>query len=167
MDTRPKTLDLLLHVMRELRRNYDAGAAELGLTMARARVLTTLAGMEGATQAELDELAPMLDAIKDAKTDQEGAEATFQFHHALSVLSRNTFLPLLYNSIHSYGLHFWSLYRQRYGANRLYQNKLELYRALLDRDAERAQAFTSDMLDSVANGAFSLYSHPDQTSHSV
>ena len=111
--------------------------------------------VERATQAELDELAPMLDAIKDAKTDQEGAEATFQFHHALSVLSRNTFLPLLYNSI------------QRYGANRLYQNKLELYRALLDRDAERAQAFTSDMLDSVANGAFSLYSHPDQTSHSV
>ncbi|WP_151720302.1 MarR family winged helix-turn-helix transcriptional regulator [Gemmobacter serpentinus] len=53
MDSRPKTLDLLLHVMRELRRNYDAGAAELGLTMARARVLTTLAGMEGATQAEL------------------------------------------------------------------------------------------------------------------
>ena len=113
------------------------------------------------------ERAPMLDAIKDAKTDQVGAEATFQFHHALSVLSRNTFLPLLYNSIHSYGLYFWSLYRQRYGANRLYQNKLELYRALLDRDAERAQAFTSDMLDSVANGAFSLYSHPDQTSHSV
>ena len=63
--------------------------------------------VERATQDELDGLAPMLDAIKDAKTDQEGAEATFQFHHALSVLSRNTFLPLLYNSIHSYGLHFW------------------------------------------------------------
>jgi DNA-binding FadR family transcriptional regulator len=94
--------------------------------------------VERATQDELDGLAPMLDAIKDAKTDQEGAEATFQFHHALSVLSRNTFLPLLYNSIHSYGLHFWSLYRQRYGANRLYQNKLELYRALLDRDATTA-----------------------------
>ena len=75
--------------------------------------------VERATQDELDGLAPMLDAIKDAKTDQEGAEATFQFHHALSVLSRNTFLPLLYNSIHTYGLHFWSLYRKRYGANRL------------------------------------------------
>lgn len=118
--------------------------------------------VERATQEELDELAPMLDAIKDAKTDQEGAEAAFQFHHALSVLSRNAFLPLLYNSIHGYGLHFWSLYRKRYGANRLYQNKLELYRALLDRDAERAQAFTSDMLDGVVNGTFSLYSHPDQ-----
>ena len=34
--------------------------------------------VERATQEELDELAPMLDAIKDAKTDQEGAEAAFQ-----------------------------------------------------------------------------------------
>lgn len=118
--------------------------------------------VERATQDELDGLAPMLDAIKDAKTDLEGAEAAFQFHHALSVLSRNTFLPLLYNSIHTYGLHFWSLYRKRYGANRLYQNKLELYRALLDRDAERAQAFTSDMLDGVVNGTFSLYNYPTQ-----
>ena len=42
--------------------------------------------VERATQDELDGLAPMLDAIKDAKNRQEGAEATFQFHHALSVL---------------------------------------------------------------------------------
>ena len=118
--------------------------------------------VERATQEELDGLAPLLDAIKSGRTDEERAEATFQFHHALSVLSRNAFLPLLYNSIHTYGLHFWSLYSRRYGGNRLYQNKLELYCALLDRDAERAQAFTVDMLDSVANGAFSLYSDAQQ-----
>ena len=64
--------------------------------------------VERATQEELDGLAPLLDAIKSGKTDEERAEATFQFHHALSVLSRNAFLPLLYNSIHTYGLHFWS-----------------------------------------------------------
>ena len=38
----------------------------------------------------------------------------------------------------------------------------EVYRALLDRDAERAQAFTSDMLDGVVNGTFSLYNYPTQ-----
>jgi len=66
--------------------------------------------VERATQDELEwACRPCVDAIKDAKTDQEGAEATFQFHHALSVLSRNTFLPLLYNSIHSYGLHYRAL----------------------------------------------------------
>ena len=62
--------------------------------------------VERATQEELDGLAPLLDAIKSGKTDEERAEATFQFHHTLSVLSRNAFLPLLYNSIHTYGLHF-------------------------------------------------------------
>lgn len=73
--------------------------------------------VERATQEELDGLAPLLDAIKSGKTDEERAEATFQFHHTLSVLSRNAFLPLLYNSIHTYGLHFWSLYSRRYGGN--------------------------------------------------
>lgn len=47
------TLDLLLRVIRELRRHYDARASELGLTMSRARVLTTLATMQGSTQAQL------------------------------------------------------------------------------------------------------------------
>ena len=70
------------------------------------------------------------------------------------------FLPLLDQYQPRYLVH--GHIHQRYGANRLYQNKLELYRALLDRDAERAQAFTSDMLDGVVNGTFSLYSHPDQ-----
>ncbi|MBC9248466.1 MarR family transcriptional regulator [Paracoccus sp. 11-3] len=39
--------------MRELRRNYDARAKDMGLTMSRARALTTLAGMEGTTQTAL------------------------------------------------------------------------------------------------------------------
>nr|RDS94763.1 MarR family transcriptional regulator [Cereibacter sphaeroides f. sp. denitrificans] len=47
------TLETLLRVIRELRRGYDRSAADVGLTLSRARVLTTLAGMEGATQAEL------------------------------------------------------------------------------------------------------------------
>ena len=33
--------------------------------------------VERATQAELDELAPMLDAIKDAKTEQEAPRRRF------------------------------------------------------------------------------------------
>lgn len=63
-------LDMLLQLMRELRRNYDARAEEMGLTMSRARALTTLAGMEGATQtalaAKLDIEAPTLKRQIDA-----------------------------------------------------------------------------------------------------
>lgn len=63
-------LDVLLQLMRELRRNYDARAEDMGLTMSRARALTTLAGMEGATQtalaAKLDIETPTLKRQLDA-----------------------------------------------------------------------------------------------------
>ena len=46
-------LDVLLHLMRDLRRSYDRQAQAVGLTRSRARALTMLARHEGATQAEL------------------------------------------------------------------------------------------------------------------
>ena len=46
-------LDTLLHLMRDLRRSYDRRAQDLGLTLSRARALTTLARHDGATQSEL------------------------------------------------------------------------------------------------------------------
>lgn len=49
----PLLLETLLRAMRELRRHYDVSAQEVGLTMSRARVVSALARMEGATQAEL------------------------------------------------------------------------------------------------------------------
>lgn len=45
--------DTLLQLMRLLRRSYDARAEAMGLTLSRARALTTLSRMDGATQAEL------------------------------------------------------------------------------------------------------------------
>ena len=63
-------LDVLLVLMRELRRNYDARAQAMGLTMARARALSTLSIMEGETQAalaaKLDIEAPTLKRQIDA-----------------------------------------------------------------------------------------------------
>ena len=46
-------LDTLLHLMRLLRRSYDARAEAVGLTLSRARALTTLSRMDGVAQADL------------------------------------------------------------------------------------------------------------------
>ncbi|MFC3167431.1 MULTISPECIES: MarR family winged helix-turn-helix transcriptional regulator [Paracoccus] len=46
-------LDTILQLMRVLRRSYDARAEAVGLTLSRARALTTLSRMDGATQADL------------------------------------------------------------------------------------------------------------------
>lgn len=49
----PSLVPALFRLLKELRRNYDAQVRELGLSFARARVLSTLTTREGATQAEL------------------------------------------------------------------------------------------------------------------
>ncbi|WP_295045889.1 MarR family transcriptional regulator [uncultured Paracoccus sp.] len=63
-------LDTLLQVMRLMRRDYDTQAQAVGLTLSRARALTTLSRMDGATQADLaaalDIEAPTLKRQLDA-----------------------------------------------------------------------------------------------------
>ena len=59
--------------MRLLRRSYDARAQAMGLTLSRARALTTLSRMDGATQAELAAAleieAPTLKRQMDGKAE--------------------------------------------------------------------------------------------------
>ncbi|MBY6092767.1 MarR family winged helix-turn-helix transcriptional regulator [Pseudooceanicola sp. 502str34] len=45
--------DALQNVVRAFRRQFDANAREMGLTLSRARLIRTLTLIEGATQAEL------------------------------------------------------------------------------------------------------------------
>lgn len=53
MPQNTRVLEVLLQLMRELRRNYDARAEAVGLTMSRARALTTLVQMEGRPRPRL------------------------------------------------------------------------------------------------------------------
>jgi GntR family transcriptional repressor for pyruvate dehydrogenase complex len=58
------------------------------------------------------------------------------------VLSGNVLLPLMYYSFRSAGVYLWSLYAKQNGIEKLYELKLDFYRALLNRDAEEAQRLT-------------------------
>ena len=99
-----------------------------------------------ATDEELEGLSPYLDTIgnllqKNPDTDAV-AEAVFEFHHELAVLSGNMLLPLLYHSFKPEMLYLWGLYGKFTGCRQLYENKLNLYRALLNRDLEEALRLT-------------------------
>ena len=86
--------------------------------------------------AELEGLAPLLETIRTAASSEEAAERTYDFHHELAVLSGNVLMPLLYHSFHPQGVYLWALYCKRSGIERLYEIKLRLYTALLNRDRE-------------------------------
>ncbi|MGM9588239.1 MAG: FadR/GntR family transcriptional regulator [Candidatus Limivicinus sp.] len=93
---------------------------------------------ERVSTGELEQLSPILDGIRDAKDPEEAAEQTFVFHHELAVLSGNVLMPLLYHSFHPQGVYLWSMYCKRSGIQKLYNIKLQLYSALLNRDVDSA-----------------------------
>ena len=97
---------------------------------------------ERVSTGELEQLSPILDGIRDAKDPEEAAEQTFVFHHELAVLSGNVLMPLLYHSFHPQGVYLWSIYCKRSGIQQLYQIKLRLYSALLNRDVDSAMEQT-------------------------
>ena len=95
---------------------------------------------------ELEQLSPILDSIRDAKSPEEAAEQVFCLHHELAVLSGNVLMPLLYYSFHPQSVYLWSLYCKRSGIQKLYQIKLRLYSALLNRDVDSALEQTRSIM---------------------
>ena len=101
---------------------------------------------ERVNTGELEQLSPILDSIRDAKSPEEAAEQVFCFHHELAVLSGNVLMPLLYYSFHPQRVYLWSLDGKRSGIQKLYQIKLRLYSALLNRDVDSALEQTRSIM---------------------
>ena len=101
---------------------------------------------ERVNTGELEQLSPILDSIRDAKSPEEAAEQVFCLHHELAVLSGNVLMPLLYYSFHPQSVYLWSLYCKRSGIQMLYQIKLRLYSALLNRDVDSALEQTRSIM---------------------
>ena len=66
----------------------------------------------------------------------------FGFAPYLAVISGNILLPLLYHSFKTASIYLWTRYCRETSCRNLYEIKLNLYRALLNRDEAAAIALT-------------------------
>ena len=98
--------------------------------------------IRNATDEELDRLQPILDTLARAVQPQDAAEATYHFHHELAVISGNMLLPLLYHSFKAASICLWTRFCREQSCTKLYEIKLQLYRALLNRDTKEALRLT-------------------------
>lgn len=94
--------------------------------------------IRNATEQQLADFAPYLEAIKTAKTREKCAEAVFTFHQELAVLSGNMLLPMLYHSCKEESLYLWHWFIKFRGRQEIYDIKKELYEALVRRDVQTA-----------------------------
>lgn len=103
--------------------------------------------IEKASLTDLEALSPILDELGESTDCEAAAELVFRFHHELAVLSGNVLMPLLYHSFKPQGIYLWSLYCKRSGIQKMYELKLKLYSALLNRDVDKAIEMTHFIMD--------------------
>lgn len=94
--------------------------------------------IQNATDRQLEQFKPFLDAIKGAKTRENCAEAVFSFHQELAILSGNMLLPMLYHSCKAESIYLWHWFIKFRGKQEMYEIKKEVYEALLRRDLAAA-----------------------------
>ena len=147
---RKGTVETLLAIMR-----YNGGilgTRELTSLLQVRRVLEKLCieqVLDNCSDVQLRTLAPLVEAIGSTDREEVCAEAVFRFHHELAVLSGNVLLPLLYHSFKPESVQLWQFYIHRNSIHALYEIKLELYRAILNRDREAATREPGEYPDEV------------------
>ncbi len=142
---RKGTLETLIAIMR-----YNGGRMRAHEVRSLMQIRTPLESLcvelaiENASDADIASLKNDLDAIREASLcDADAtAEATFRFHHELAVLSGNMLMPLLYHSFKVSAIYLWKLYARKHGSHVLYENKAQLYEALVRRDLSAALKVT-------------------------
>ena len=141
---RKGTVETLLAIMR-----YNGGAMRRNevVSLLQVRQSLEILCMEQvilhASDRELEAFSPFLDRIARADDPVKTAEAVFAFHHELAVLSGNMLLPLLYHSFRTESLYLWTICGKHFGCRQLYETKLSLYQALLNRDTVAANLVTA------------------------
>ena len=141
---RKGTVETLLAIMR-----YNGGAMRRNevVSLLQVRQSLEILCMEQvilhASDRELEAFSPFLDRIAGADDPVKTAEAVLAFHHELAVLSGNMLLPLLYHSFRTESLYLWTICGKHFGCRQLYETKLSLYQALLNRDTVAANLITA------------------------
>lgn len=158
---RKGTVETLVAIMR-----YNGGAMRGNEVTSLLQVRSSLERLcmelviQTATDEELAGIAPLLDAIGTAKTPEDTADAVFAFHHELAALSGNMLLPLLYHSFQPESLYLWTISCKKNGQKQLYESKLRLYQALLNRDVQKALLLTQKSIHDPMTELSAYISYP-------
>ena len=161
---RKGTVETLVAIMR-----YNGGAMRNNEVTSLLQVRNSLESLcmelviQNATDRELASVAPLLQAIEEAKLPEDAAVAIYAFHHELAALSGNMLLPLLYHSFKPESLYLWTISFKKEGKQKLCDAKVRLYQALLNRDTQEAIRLTQQRVSAPMTelSAYTAYHKPD------
>ena len=165
---RKGTVETLVAIMR-----YNGGAMRDNEVTSLLQVRNSLETLcmelviQNATDQELASVAPLLHAIEEAKLPEDAADAVYAFHHQLAALSGNMLLPLLYHSFKPESLYLWTISFKKEGKQKLYDAKVRLYQALLNRDTDEAVRLTQQSIHAPMEELSAYTAYHNEKNHSL
>jgi GntR family transcriptional repressor for pyruvate dehydrogenase complex len=100
------------------------------------------------TESKYQKLRTALEKIHEAHDSKEAAEAIFNFHHQIAVMSNNVLLPLMYYSFKEEAEYLWGLSYKHLGIDSLYQEKSRLLEGIRKRDTDSVERQVKETIDS-------------------
>lgn len=152
------TLETFISIM-----NYNGGMlrkSEIKSIIEVRLVLDTLSvelAIPKITDEEIEILRQMLVQLGAAPNPADAAHWSFEFHHELSVISGNTFLPLLFSSSRYPICSLWERYCRMHGIGALYENNLSLFKCLEARNISGAVKSIKQCMQETINGTRQIY----------
>jgi DNA-binding FadR family transcriptional regulator len=155
---RKGTIDTLLTIMK-----YNGGRIrneEIRSIFEVRIALDTLAAklcINRISDEEVQLLLEKLKQIQNAKTVSEATQAAFEFQHEFALSSKNTLIPLIFQSFKAPIFTMWERFCNLYGIQALYESNYRMWTYIRDRNTEGAIAWIQSSLNECISGNRQIY----------
>lgn len=155
---RKGTIDTLLSIMQ-----YNGGRIrneEMRSIFEVRLALDTLAAqlcIKTISDEDIQLLYTIIEKIRTAKSIDEASEAAFEFQHEFALLSKNTLIPLIFQSFRAPIFTMWERFCTLYGIPALYENNYKMWCYIRDHDTEGAVAWLQYSVGECINGIWQIY----------
>ena len=155
---RKGTLDTLMSIMK-----YNGGKIrneEIRSIFEVRTALDTLAArlcIDRITDEEVQSLFRIVEHIRTSQTVPEAIQYAFDFQHEFALLSKNTLIPLIFQSFRAPVFTMWERFCDLYGIETLYESNLTMWTYIRDRDTEGAVNWIEQSMQQCIDGNWKIY----------
>ncbi len=155
---RKGTLDTLMSIMK-----YNGGRIrneEIRSIFEVRTALDTLAArlcIDQITDEEIQTLHDIVEHIRTSEHTSEAIQYAFEFQHEFALISKNTLLPLIFQSFRAPVFTMWERFCDLYGIETLYQSNHTMCTYIRDRDTEGAVRCIDQTMEKCISGDWKIY----------
>lgn len=109
------------------------------------------------TDEDIQFLREIVESIRTADSISAASEAAFEFQHEFALISKNTLIPLIFQSFRAPVFTLWERFITLYGIQFLYYNNYTTWTYIRDRDTEGTIRWIQESVNDCIHGKHQIY----------